>query len=628
MATISLGGVSIQTDHSETPLPGYGYGPVNGQIGITFVPASAQALNLAYGIAQTVTFGTVTQNDGKDSGGTSYTHAPQAYSDKATDEAGKTTYSMANNQPIYTGLSTSAVLDGWYSQREGTGGLVGSVQTDNTIASPNDYLDVPLSFSASEGAANATLSFLAALPRNSGSAPASATGTVMLYHGYVADPDVDFLLKLGTRTAVLANGDKLTVAFNPVSLRNNPETAAITASVVLSQGPTFSIAPAAASKSEGNAGATPFTFTVTRTGDASTAATLTYAIAGSGTARAAASDFVGGALPTGTVSFAAGDLAKTITIQVNGDTTIEPDETFAVTLAAPAGASVGTSSATGTILDDDGPATYSIAALSANKAEGNSGPTPLTFTVSRSGDPTTPAMLTYAVAGMGGNPANASDFTGGTLPTGTVSFATGELSKTITMQVNGDTTAEPDETFAVTLSGPAGTQIGTASAAGTIVNDDGSLPDPATVGVYRFFDKNYGTHFFTASQSERDTIVATRPDLAPEGIGLAAVDPASGDPNSAPVYRFFDKVYGTHFFTASAAETAGVIATRSDLTFEGVGFYEHTTQQAGDVAVYRFFDTSYGTHFYTSSASERASILAARADLKEEGIGFYAPASA
>ena len=59
-----------------------------------------------------------------------------------------------------------------------------------------------------------------------------------------------------------------------------------------------------------------------------------------------------------------------------------------------------------------------------------------------------------------------------------------------------------------------------------------------------------------------------------------------------------------------------------------MGFYEHATQQAGDVAVYRFFDTSYGTHFYTSSASERASILAARADLKEEGIGFYAPASA
>ena len=168
MTTISLGGVSIPRAHSENPLPGYGYGPASGQIGIIFVPASAQALNLTYGIAQTVTFGTVTQNDAKDSGGTSYTHAPQPYSENATDENGQKTYSMANNQLIYTGLSTSAVSYGWYSQREGTGGLVGSVLPNNTIASPNDYLDVPLSFSASEGAANATLSFLAVLPRNWG----------------------------------------------------------------------------------------------------------------------------------------------------------------------------------------------------------------------------------------------------------------------------------------------------------------------------------------------------------------------------------------------------------------------------------------------------------------------------
>ncbi|MBV8930456.1 MAG: hypothetical protein JO152_15150, partial [Mycobacteriaceae bacterium] len=78
---------------------------------------------------------------------------------------------------------------------------------------------------------------------------------------------------------------------------------------------------------------------------------------------------------------------------------------------------------------------------------------------------------------------------------------------------------------------------------------NGTSLTPGTIGVYRFFDSHYGTHFFTASATERDTILATRPDLVSEGVGLSAVDPASNDPNGAPVYRFFDTTYGTHFFT-------------------------------------------------------------------------------
>ena len=148
---------------------------------------------------------------------------------------------------------------------------------------------------------------------------------------------------------------------------------------------------------------------------------------------------------------------------------------------------------------------------------------------------------------------------------------------------------------------------------------------PSTVGVYRFFDTKYGTHFFTASTDERDTILKTRPDLVNEGVGLTAIDTASKDPNAAAVYRFFDTKYGTHFFTASADERDQVIKGRPDLQFEGTGFYEHINQQAGDTPVYRFFDKNLGTHFYTGDAGERASIVATRSDLVDEGIGFYAP---
>jgi Ca2+-binding RTX toxin-like protein len=61
-----------------------------------------------------------------------------------------------------------------------------------------------------------------------------------------------------------------------------------------------------------------------------------------------------------------------------------------------------------------------------------------------------------------------------------VSFAATESSKVVTINVNGDTTVEPDEGFTVTLSNPVGATITTATALGTILNDDSGF-DNVTV---------------------------------------------------------------------------------------------------------------------------------------------------
>ena len=53
-----------------------------------------------------------------------------------------------------------------------------------------------------------------------------------------------------------------------------------------------------------------------------------------------------------------------------------------------------------------------------------------------------------------------------------MSFAPGETTKEITVNVSGDTIAEPDETFTVTLSRPTGAVITTATATGTILNGE------------------------------------------------------------------------------------------------------------------------------------------------------------
>ena len=54
------------------------------------------------------------------------------------------------------------------------------------------------------------------------------------------------------------------------------------------------------------------------------------------------------------MSFAAGDLTKTISVTINGDTTVEPDETFFVNLlSATNGGTIVKSQGLGTITNDD-----------------------------------------------------------------------------------------------------------------------------------------------------------------------------------------------------------------------------------------------------------------------------------
>ena len=70
-----------------------------------------------------------------------------------------------------------------------------------------------------------------------------------------------------------------------------------------------------------------------------------------GTARASDNDYVA---RTGTLTFAPGETAKTITIEVKGDNRKESDETFFVDLFGNSGNSLFTKSrGTATILNDD-----------------------------------------------------------------------------------------------------------------------------------------------------------------------------------------------------------------------------------------------------------------------------------
>ena len=207
--------------------------------------------------------------------------------------------------------------------------------------------------------------------------------------------------------------------------------------------------------------------------------------------------------------------------------------------------------------------------------------------------------------------------TGLTIP---IALADGQAFMLIPEQLVS-TSSRPASTPVSALSPPSSLAL-TAPISTPTVSD----PTVSNMSVWRFFDSANGTQFLTASITERDTLINTRPDLVAEGVGIGAVA-TTGDAAATPVYRFFDTRAGTHFYTSSSTERDTIIGDRPDLTFEGTSFYEHLSAQPGDAAVYRFFDSVNGTHFYTSNEAERATILADRPDLKPEGVSFYAPTS-
>jgi predicted outer membrane repeat protein len=112
--------------------------------------------------------------------------------------------------------------------------------------------------------------------------------------------------------------------------------------------------------------------------------------------------------------------------------------------------------------------------------EGNSGTKPVTFTVTRSGGTGVASTVNYAIAGsaIDGADYNIINAAGATTAMGTIAFAANETTKTIAVDVLGDTAVEPDETITVTLSNPnltaapESSTITTNTATATIANDD------------------------------------------------------------------------------------------------------------------------------------------------------------
>ena len=214
------------------------------------------------------------------------------------------------------------------------------------------------------------------------------------------------------------------------------------------------------SVTEGNAGTKNAVFTVSLSNGSSQPITVDYATA-AGTATAGV-DYTA---TSGTLTFMPGQVGQDRQrscgwrhgVRARRDIHRPPSPTRSMATLADA-------QGQGTIVNDDLP-TISIA--DASVIEGNAGTTDLTFTVSVSHP--SASQISIGFATLAGSATGGVDFA---MASGTVSFAPGDTTASVTIKVAGDVLDEINETLAVILSNPTNATIADGSATGTILDDD------------------------------------------------------------------------------------------------------------------------------------------------------------
>ncbi len=232
--------------------------------------------------------------------------------------------------------------------------------------------------------------------------------------------------------------------------------------------PSITLAVSPASVTED--GTTNLVYTFTRSGSTTNPLTVNYTVGGTATN---GTDYA--SIPT-SVTFAAGSATATVTVDPTADTTVEADETVALTLTAGTDYTIGTTTpVTGTITNDDLILPSITLAISPSSVT-EDGTSNLIYIFIRTGDTTNPLTVNYSI---GGTATNGTDYT--LLPT-TVIFEANSAIATVTVDPTADTIVESDETVILALAAGTGYTIGTPNAAtGTINNDDTSVTSQLSI---------------------------------------------------------------------------------------------------------------------------------------------------
>jgi hypothetical protein len=207
--------------------------------------------------------------------------------------------------------------------------------------------------------------------------------------------------------------------------------------------------------------------TVTRTGGAFGPVKVDYATADE--SATAGADYTA---VSGTLSFAAGETSKVITIPLLNDTFYEGIETFVLKLSNPTAAALLLDGQTQITINDDELRPVPVIG-NVSTPEGNSGKTNMPFVVTLSGAPSAIPLKFQYFVGYGTATAG-SDFDPVTYTP--LTFLPGQTTVTINVAIIGDTNSEADETFPFIVSTASNaSEYAQWTATGTILNDDGII---------------------------------------------------------------------------------------------------------------------------------------------------------
>nr|WP_260178781.1 putative Ig domain-containing protein [Xanthomonas cannabis] len=400
----------------------------------------------------------------------------------------------------------------------GSGYVVGSPNSATGTILNDDVPSLSINdVSVNEGnAGTTTATFTVSLSQPAGAGGVSfdistADGTANAGSDYVASSLSGQTIPAGSSSAtfsVLVNGDSLNepdetyfVNISNVTGANVADAQGLGTIVNDDTAPALSIDDV--SVIEGNSGTTTATFTVSLSTASGQTVTVNYATA-DGTATAG-SDY---AARSGTLSFAPGTTTQTVAISVNGDLSVEPNETYRVVLSSATNATIARATGTGTINNDDAVVVIAPASLPAATAG-----TAYTQNLSASGGT---APYTFALSA-------------GALPAGVTLNASGVLSGTPTASGSFNFTVSATDSGAPT----------TGSRAYTLVVAGAAVNLPATTLAQGTAGQAYSAAITPASGGIAPYTYTLAAGVLPAGITVnSATGALSGTPTAPGTYNF------------------------------------------------------------------------------------------
>lgn len=337
----------------------------------------------------------------------------------------------------------------------------------------------------------------------------------------------------------------------------------------------------------------------------------------------AGSDYI---LAQGLLTFEPGEIVKTISIKVLGDTDVEKDERFFVTLNNPNNAKIKDRTGIGLITNDDF-IIPNISVTNVTLVEGNNLQRNFIFTISLSERSNLPVNVSYDTSD--GTATEGSDYVGNQ---GTLTFKPGEAFKNVVVTVIGDDEFEADENFFLNLTNANNAVITKATGTGTITDNDLTIPR-ITIGDVTVVEGNSGQKNadFTVSLSQSPNIPLTVNYTTADYRAKAGSDylttqgtlifepgettqtisvPVLGDTNIEGNEQFFVNLSNPSNGLIRDIRAIGTISDGNDILFNN--------------PIYRFQNTDkIGTYLYVTQ-NERIDIRRNFPNFQEEGIAFKA----